>query len=127
MTCIREKNEAIKGSFRRKMQHFQKMQNYFLQCALQGKNMTWIIGLVTHIYNYNGRELILRESSLSLILQNENIFRNLSSTNFIISKVFPVGLIKTDTYESFSKVFTTSFYIKLFHQSPSSAKGVLWV
>lgn len=102
------------------MQHFRKMQNYYLQCALQSKNMRGIIGLVIHIYNYNGLELILRESSLSLILQNENIFRNLSST-LLYQKLFQwVQSIKNGyicmslSVKFLPRVFISNYFIKAF-------------
>ena len=102
------------------MQHFRKMQNYYLQCALQSKNMTRIIGHVIHIYNYNGRELILRESFLSLILQNENIFRNLSST-LLYQKLFQwVQAIKNGyicmslSVKFLPRVFISNYFIKAF-------------
>lgn len=106
------------------MQHFRKMQNYYLQCALQSKNMTRIIGHVIHIYNYNGRELILqvRESSLSLILQNENIFRNLSST-LLYQKLFQwVQSIKNGyicmslSVKFLPRVFISNYFIKAFER-----------
>ena len=102
------------------MQHFRKMQNYYLQCALQSKNMTRIIGHVIHIYNYNGRELILRESSLSLILQNENIFGNLPST-LLYQKLFQwVQSIKNGyicmslSVKFLPRVFISNYFIKAF-------------
>ena len=102
------------------MQHFRKMQNYYLQCALQSKNMTRIIGHVIHIYNYNGLELILQESSLSLILQNENIFRNLSST-LLYQKLFQwVQSIKNGyicmslSVKFLPRVFISNYFIKAF-------------